>query len=137
MSWLRPVEGMNSMTFIEQLRQHSQETGSGLQPARIRDFELRLGVHLPAEYRQFLVELNYAELFSDPIYGLHNDMETIDLYATNRHEEHFRFGFLQFFASDIDGAVFMRPDSGLIYLGDFKSPVAGGFGEFVCRVLSE
>lgn len=123
------------MGLIEALRQHSRETGQGVSKERIREVEQRLGVRLPEDYCEFLRVLNYAELFSDPIYGIQPAMVSADLYSRNAHEEHLRYGFIEFFSSDMDGAVFLRPDSGRIYLGDYKSPVADGFGEFVSQVL--
>ncbi len=111
--------------MLESLRTHSaNEVGEGVSEKSIRDLEQRLDLRLPEDFRAYLSELNYAELFGDPIFGLNPDMPEIDLYEQNKYKEHFRYGFLMFFSNDIDGQVFLRPDSGAIYTAAFDRPIA-------------
>lgn len=124
------------MNVVELIREHSAEKlGEGVSPTLIKDLEARLDIKLPRDFKEYLQQLNYAELFSDPIYGIHKDMQDIDLYASNKHKEHFNYGFLEIFRSDIDGCVYLRPDTGAVYIG-FSEPAAKSFTEFVEKVLA-
>lgn len=125
------------MDLITTLKQHSAETGSGINIAIVRDLEARLNIQLPDDFKTYLTTLNYAELFDDPIYGIHPDNSMLDLYSQNKHKEHFRYGFIEIFSSDIDGTIYLRPDSGAIYNASFTQPVAVSFTAFVQQVLSE
>ena len=57
------------MNIIELLKNHSEELGHGIDMVRVKDLEARLDIKLPRDFREYLLKLNYAELFSDPIYG--------------------------------------------------------------------
>ena len=58
------------------------------------------------------------------------------LYTQNKHEDHFHYGFLAIFSNDIDGTVFIRPDSGAIYNASYSVPLAQNFTEFVRMILA-
>lgn len=122
------------MNIIETLKDHSEELGEGIDFVRIKDLEARLDITLPEDFKDYLLNLNYAELFGDPIYGINPENDLIDLYSNNKDKEHFNNGFLEFFANDLDGLVYLRPDTGSVYI-DFKEPAAKSFTEFVERVL--
>lgn len=124
--------------MIEELKDHSpSKFGSGVSNILVKDLEARLDIALPIDFKEYLVTLNYAELYGDPIFGINSDMKGIDLYSQNKHKEHFKYGFLYIFDNDIDGAIFLRPDTGAIYNACFSQPVAKNFFEFVKKVLSE
>ena len=126
------------MTMIDALWKHNGGSlGESVGKKAVRDFELRMGVALPADYRKYLMACNYAELYGDPLFGFHRKNTEIDLYARNHREEHFRYGFLAIFANDIDGVVYLRPDSGAVYNAAFQEPIAGSFNEFVELLLSQ
>jgi len=122
------------MKIIETLKEHSDELGKGVDAVRVKDLEARLDIKLPKDFREFLLELNYAEIFNDPIYGIHPDNEMLDLYSNNKYKEHFNYGFLEIFSNDIDGTIYLRPDTGAIYR-DFSQPAAKSFTDFVEEVL--
>ena len=122
------------MNIIETLKEHSDELGEGIDAVKIKDLEARLDITLPEDFKNYLLNLNYAELYGDPIYGISPENDLIDLYSNNKEKEHFNNGFLEIFANDIDGLVYLRPDTGSVYI-DFKEPVAKSFTEFVERVL--
>lgn len=123
--------------MFEKLISHSgEEIGSGIEEVRIRDFELKLNIQVPDEFRAYLKELNYAELYSDPIYGIDSDLSYLDLYIQNHGKEHLRYGFLEIFNNDIDGTIFLRLDNGKIYNGAFQAPIAESFTDFIQKILS-
>lgn len=122
------------MKIIEILKEHSEELGEGTDNVRVKDLEARLDIKLPRDFREFLLKLNYAEIFGDPIYGIHPDDEMLDLYSNNKYKEHFNYGFLEIFSNDIDGTFYLRTDTGAIYRG-FSEPAANSFTDFVEKVL--
>lgn len=121
---------------MELLISHSKDTlGTGVSKSQIRDLEARLDIELPKEFRQYLLQYNYAELYRDPIFGIQKNNPEIDLYSRNLRTDHFKYGFLQIFSNDIDGAIYLRPDSGAIYRG-FTKPAASSFNAFLNLVLN-
>lgn len=125
------------MNLIELLKDHSEELGHGVEPKKIYDLEARLNIELPKDFTAYLTELNYAEIFNDPVYGINPDITRLDIYEQNKSKEHFRYGFLEVFSNDIDGTIFIRPDTGNVYNASFTQPIAKSFTEFVAKVLSE
>lgn len=125
------------MNTIEILKLHSKNVGTGIDKTKIRDLEMRMGITIPEEYRNFLLALNYAELYGDPIYGIHKNNLEIDLYEQNSRKEHFRYGFLEMFNNDIDGTIFIRSDNGKIYNASFMQPIAESFNEFILKIINE
>lgn len=126
------------MKFIETLKLHSSgNLGEGVAQAQIKDLEARLDIRLPDEFREYLRVLNYAELFNDPIYGINKEQREIDLYTQNKNKDHFNYGFLEIFTNDIDGTIFLRPDTGAVYNAFFTKPIAISFGSFVELILKE
>jgi len=123
------------MDIVEILTDHSEELGEGVDPVKVKDLEARLDIKLPKDFREYLIKLNYAEIFSDPIFGINKKGEMLDLYSQNKYKDHFDYGFLWVFSNDIDGEVYIRPDTGAVYLG-FAKPVAKNFTEYVEMVLS-
>ena len=125
-------------SMIQLLREHSSENlGSGTQKKLIRDLEVRLDILLPKDFKKYLLSLNYAELFGDPIFGINPEIKDIDLYSQNKDKAHFDYGFLYIFHSDIDGGIYLRPDTGAIYNSFFRSPVAKNLLDFIEKILSE
>jgi hypothetical protein len=64
------------------------------------------------------------------------DDSSIDLYSQNKHQEHFKYGFLAVFNSDIDGTLFLRQENGAVYNASFSQPIATSFTGFIKDVLS-
>lgn len=121
---------------MDLLISHAKESlGTGVSKSLVKDLEARLNIKLPQDYKNYLIQYNYAELYGDPIYGIHKDLPSIDLYARNQRTEHFKHGFLHIFTSDIDGGIYLRPDSGAIYRG-FLAPVASSFSAFIEQIVS-
>jgi hypothetical protein len=125
------------MSLVELLKDHSEELGEGVSAKKISDLELRLDISLPKEFRNYLCELNYAEIFGDPIYGINPEDKMLDLYSQNKAKDHFRYGFFEVFANDIDGVIYIRPDTGMIYDASFAKPIAKSFTDFVTILLSQ
>ena len=55
----------------------------------------------------------------------------IDLYSQNKSKDHFHRGFLEVFANDIDGVVYIRTGTGAVYNAGFGQPIARSFTDFV------
>ncbi len=126
------------MFNISGLIDHSNDSvGTGVEKKRIRDIELRLGIVIPKEFKDYLLKLNYAEIYGDPIYGIHNDNLAIDLYTQNNMKEHFRYGFIEIFNNDIDGTIYIRTDNGKVYDASFVSPIAESFYQFIEKLIRE
>jgi len=109
--------------------------GKRVSKSQIRDLEVRLDIEIPKEFKQYLLQFNYAELYRAPIFGIQKDNLEINLYSRDLRTDHFKHGFLQIFSSDIDGAIYLRPDAGAVYRG-FSKPVAKGFNAFIDIVLN-
>ncbi|WMS86584.1 SMI1/KNR4 family protein [Pleionea litopenaei] len=125
------------MNLIELLKDHSKELGHGVAPKKVSDLEEKLNIKLRKDFTAYLIELNYAEIFDDPVYGINPDIEQLDIYEQNRDKEHFHYGFLEIFSNDIDGTIYIRPDTGNVYNASFTQPIAKSFTEFVAKVISE
>ena len=125
------------MDLVSLLKNHSDEIGDGVSSTLIKALEAKLDVLIPIDFKDYLLHLNYAEIFGDPIYGINQEVPEVDLYTQNKHSEHLRHGFLEVFCNDIDGAVFIRPDTGAVYNASFSKPIAGNFTAFVKVVLSD
>ena len=123
------------MKLTELLEGHSNELGEGISLNVINDLEVKLNIKLPAEFKEFLLKFNYAEIYSDPIYCIDPVIVEIDIYTQNQHKEHFRNGFLELFANDIDGTIYIRPDTGAVYNATFEEPIANSFTKFVETLL--
>ncbi len=124
------------MNLVELLQEHSEEIGEGKSVQAIKALEAKLDISFPNDFKEYLVELNYSEIFGDPIYGINSVETEFDIYAQNKHEEHFKYGFLLVFSNDIDGTIFIRPDNGAVYNASFVKPIASSFTEFVKKVLA-
>ena len=96
------------MQLLESLKEHSEELGDGISPVAISDLEARLDIALPDDFKEYLKAYNYAEIFGDPIYSINPELEDVDLYTQNKNKEHLRHGFLEVFANDIDGTIYMH-----------------------------
>jgi len=125
------------MSLVEKLKEHSEGLGNGVDKKLVSDLEARLDITIPEDFKEYLYELNYAEIFGDPIYGINPDDEMIDIYSQNKSKDHFRHGFLEIFANDIDGVIYIRPDTGAVYNASFAKPLANSFSEFVEILLGQ
>ena len=124
------------MNLIEMLKEHSEDVGNGVDKKFVFDLEARLGITIPKDFKEYLYNLNYAELFGDPIYGISPADTMLDIYNQNKSKEHFRYGFLEIFSNDIDGTIYIRPDTGMVYNASFEKAIASSFTEFVKIVLA-
>ena len=125
------------MNLVEILKEHSEELGEGVDKSLVSDLEARLDIVIPNDFKDYLFKLNYAEVFGDPIYGINPDDEMIDLYSQNKSKDHFRHGFLEVFANDIDGTIYIRTDTGAIYNASFTKPIANSFTEFIEIIIKQ
>jgi hypothetical protein len=122
--------------LIELLEEHSDEFGEGVSRGVVSALEAKLDIKLPEDFREYLIKFNYAEIYGDPIFGINHQMTHIDIYTQNKHEDHFYYGFVAIFTNDIDGTIFIRPDSGAIYNASYSVPLAKNFTEFVRMILA-
>ena len=125
------------MNLVEILKEHSENQGEGVDKNLVSDLEARLDIIIPEDFKEYLYAMNYAEVFGDPIYGINPDDETIDLYRQNKSKDHFRYGFLEVFASDIDGTIYIRTDTGAVYNAGFAKPIANSFAEFIEIIIKQ
>ena len=125
------------MNLVEILKSHAEALGNGVDKNLVSDLEARLDIIIPKDFKEYLYELNYAEVFGDPIYGINPDDEMIDLYSQNKSKDHFRQGFLEVFASDIDGVIYIHIDTGAVYNAGLAKPMAGSFTEFVDKIMKQ
>ncbi|MBB1335354.1 MULTISPECIES: SMI1/KNR4 family protein [unclassified Pseudoalteromonas] len=125
------------MNLVEMLKDHSSVVGQGQARKKVYELEARLNIDLPKDFFDYLVNLNYAEIFDEPIYGINPEIKRLDIYEQNKHTEHFRYGFLMVFSNDIDGTIYIRPDTSNVYNASFTSPIANSFTEFAANVLKE
>ena len=123
------------MKLNQLLEDHSDELGKGVSLNAINDLEAKLNIELPTEFIDFLLKFNYAQIYSDPIYCINPLIVEIDILTQNMNKEHFKNGFLELFANDIDGTIYIRPDTGAVYNATFEAPIAQSFTKFVEAVL--
>ncbi|WP_016956368.1 hypothetical protein [Catenovulum agarivorans] len=90
---------------------------------------------MPIEFKEFLVTYNYAEIYSDPLYCIEPQITEIDIYTQNMHKEHFNNGFLELFANDIDGTIYIQLKTGAVFNSTFEVPIAPSFTKFVEAIL--
>lgn len=124
---------------LELLKKHSENNiGEGTSESKIERLEEKLNIQLPKEYRNFLKEIGYAEIFGDEIYSINEneDVPCGGIYYQNKNNEDLNKGYLEFFSNDIDGVFYMNIYSGEISLNSIENKFANSFNQFVLRMLN-
>lgn len=123
------------------LKEHSSDNlGIGVSEEQINQLEESLGIQLPQEYKNFLVEIGYAEIYGDEIYSIYEIPDTLackGIHWTNAHNELLSDGFIEFFSNDIDGTFYIESNTGKVFLNDKDSEYAKSFYEFLELIINE
>ncbi|WP_282125539.1 SMI1/KNR4 family protein [Marinifilum flexuosum] len=126
---------------LKLLKEHSSDNlGIGVSEEQINQLEESLDIQLPQEYKDFLVEIGYAEIYGDEIYSIYEipDTETCKgIHWTNTHNELLSDGFIEFFSNDIDGTFYIESNTGKVFLNDKDSEYAKSFYEFLELIINE
>ncbi|APU69558.1 SMI1/KNR4 family protein [Christiangramia flava] len=130
---------LKQATFIR-IKEHSKENlGSGTDETKIAKLESALKIKIPEEYRIFLEEIGYAEIYGDQIYSIYNIPDEIPchgLHWLNKKNEYLSDGFIRFFSNDIDGRFYIHEQSGKVYLNSKDNLFAKSFFDFINKMLS-
>lgn len=124
---------------LERIKEHSEDNiGSGTKESVIKALESSLKISLPKEYRNYLLEIGYAEIFGDEIYSIYEVPDEIPckgLSWMNKENEFLLDGYLKFFSNDIDGAFYLKLDSGEVFLNSKEKFFADSFKTFINKLL--
>lgn len=124
---------------LTQLKEHSRDTlGSGTEESKIQSLELDLNIKLPAEFRNYLLEIGYAEISGDEIYSIYEVPDKFPyqgLHWNNIDNPMLSHGYLEFFSNDTDGVFYLNLTSGEIFINDIDSWFADSFSSFIKRLL--
>lgn len=125
--------------MFERLIEHSTDNlGEGIDESLILKLEKSLGIKLPVQYRRFLVEIGYAEIFGDEIYSIYEVPDLIPcngLHWMNANNDNLKSGFVEFFSNDIDGVFYIHNETGKVYLNSVETKFSDSFVEFYNKVL--
>lgn len=115
---------MSPKQTYERLKKHAEDNlGSGTEESLIKALESDLNINLPKEYRDFLLEIGYAEIFGDEIYSIYDVPDEIPckgLSWMNKKNEFLSDGYLEFFSNDLDGVFYLKLNSGEVFLNSKK-----------------
>lgn len=128
------------LNALEILKNHSIDNiGEGTTEDKIVELEEKLNIQIPIEYRKFLREIGYAEIFGDEIYSIYDldDTPCLGIYFQNRNSKELENGFLKFFSNDIDGEFYINLNNGEVYLNSIENSFAKSFNEFLITLISE
>jgi hypothetical protein len=129
---------MSRKNVVELLKEHSIDNlGTGNSEDRIVQLEEILGIQIPTEYRDFLKEVGYAEIFGDEIYSIYDDYDTpcLGIYQQNKNNKELKNGYLEFFSNDIDGTFYIKLETGEIRLNSTDNLFAKSFNEFLQKII--
>jgi len=128
------------MDFIR-IKEHSEETlGDGTDIREIEKLESLWGQSIPNEYRAFLIEVGYAEIFGDEIYSIYevpDQTACLGLHWMNKDNENLKNGFIEFFSNDTDGTFYISATSGKVYINGTELEYADSFSSFLERILAD
>jgi len=132
---------MDFKETLERLKNHSEDNmGSGTEEILIQALESDLNIRLPKEYRDFLLEIGYAEIFGDEIYSIYEVPDEIPCKGIswmNKNNEWLSQGYLEFFSNDIDGVFYLKSDSGEVFLNSKENFFSGSFQDFINKLLDD
>ncbi|TBN06577.1 hypothetical protein EYD45_01445 [Hyunsoonleella flava] len=104
--------------MFDELKQHSADNlGQGTDENLILQLEAVLDIKIPDQFRVYLLEVGYAEIFGDEIYSIYEVPDLIPcngLHWMNKDNPHISRGFLEFFSNDIDGTFYINCSTGQV-----------------------
>ena len=125
---------------LELVKIHSADNlGSGTSEEEILELERILEIQIPVEYRRFLKEIGYAEIYGDEIYSIYdlNNIANSGIYHQNKDSKEVEKGYLEFFSNDLDGQFYISLINGEIFLNSTENSFAKSFNEFLIKMLNE
>tara|TARA_R110000868_G_scaffold81480_3_gene230631 strand:+ start:344 stop:730 length:387 start_codon:yes stop_codon:yes gene_type:complete len=126
---------------FDRLKKHSEDNlGTGTDPAKIEKLENVWEISLPQEFKKYLLEIGYAEIYGDEIYSIYEIPDLIacnGLHWMNQKNDKLKNGFIRFFSSDIDGLFYINNVTGKIYLNSTENEFSDSFIGFVNKILDE
>ena len=126
--------------IYEKLKEHSADNlGKETSEAEILALEKELEINLPTEYRDYLKEIGYAEIYGEEIFSIYSvpdERACSGLHWMNKDNPLLKEGFLYFFNSDIDGDFYLHLETGKVFLNTQSHKFADSFLGFVDKILS-
>ncbi len=123
--------------ILSLLKNHSECIGDGIDENIIIKVEEKLDIKIPNEYRLFLLNIGYAEIYGDVIYYVDEEEGIVELIDyQNQNNQYLEQGFLEFFSNDIDGWFYINIDNGKVYLREIDNLFANSFNDFIVKMLS-
>ncbi len=123
--------------ILSLLKNHSEYIGDGIDENIIIKVEEKLDIKIPNEYRLFLLNIGYAEIYGDVIYYVDEEEGIVELIDyQNQNNQYLEQGFLEFFSNDIDGWFYINIDNGKVYLREIDNLFANSFNDFIVKMLS-
>ncbi|MEM8527574.1 MAG: SMI1/KNR4 family protein [Bacteroidota bacterium] len=122
------------------LKIHSIDNlGTGTSEDELLKLEEKLNIVIPNEYRIFLKEIGYAEIYGDEIYSVYGseDIPYLGIYYQNKENKDIEKGLLKFFSNDLDGQFYINLKNGEIFLNSIENLFAKSFNEFLTKMLNE
>lgn len=132
---------MSLTKTFQKLKDHSNENiGVGIAVSLIESLESNLNIRFPDEFRQYLLEIGYAEIFGDEIYSIYDVPDEIPckgLSWMNKKNEFLSDGYLEFFSNDLDGVYYLKLNSGEVFLNSKEIFFADSFSAFLNKLVDE
>ena len=126
---------------FQRLKVHSADNiGSGTKPELIKKLEETWNITLPKEFRGFMMEIGYAEIYGDEIYSIYDIPDKIPckgLHWMNKNNKELSKGYFEFFSNDIDGRFYLNNKTGKIYQNSTENEFADSFSKFIDKLLNE
>lgn len=131
---------MKKPEFNRLIEHSSDNLGNGTEEALVEKLEKALEIKLPSLYRQFILEIGYAEIFGDEVYSIYavpDELPCNGLHFMNVQNEELKNGFIEFFSNDIDGVFYIHSTTGKVYLNATDNEIAKSFVEFYNKILND
>lgn len=126
---------------FERLKKHSKENlANGTDLSKIEKLEKIWGINLPQEFRKFLLDIGYAEIFGEEIYSIYEIPDQIPcngLFWMNKDNYELKNGFIRFFSNDIDSLFYINNITGKVYLNSTEYEFSNSFIGFVNKILDK
>lgn len=126
--------------IFSKLKTHSVDSlGERCSEKEISFLEKSLKIKIPFEYRFFLKEIGYAEVYGDELYSIYSVPDEIPckgLHWMNIRNEELSKGYIEFFSNDIDGVFYIKEDNGEIYLNSIENKITNSFSAFLLMLLN-
>lgn len=129
-----------TMAFNKLIEHSVDNLGEGTDILEIEKLEKLWNVNFPEQFRVFLLEIGYAEIYGDEIYSIYevpDETPCLGLHWMNKDNKNLEDGFIKFFSNDIDGEFYIHSSTGIVFLNSTDTVYAETFEKFIDKIIND